>query len=87
MTIKVDDQACGPWCHPTSIVEVRSGGVVLRDLIAEAIWLIGGGKVRKQFIGEAGACAVNHLPMLAGWLGRFATPLRANTARRISTVV
>lgn len=44
MSIKLDDQGCGPGCHQTPIVEVRLSDVTLRDLIVEATRLRHGAK-------------------------------------------
>lgn len=87
MTIEMDYQSGGPGGHPTLIVKVRPDGMVLCDLIVEAGRLTHRSEVRKQFIRQIGLGAANHLPMLAGWFGRFTTWSWVNTARRISTVV
>lgn len=69
--IKVDDQSCGPRCHPTPIIKIRLDDVVLRDMIAEAMC---SDIVRRKLVGEIGACACqspSHVGRLVGTFHDF----------------
>lgn len=69
MTIKVDDQSCGPWCDPTLIIKVRLDGVILRDMIAESIYIYGGWWQQSQgAIHQADRSVCGQSPSHVGWL-------------------